>query len=82
MNITLFTTLGCHLCDEALQMLQAIQATGFETNIIEVEIADSDTLRKKYGIRIPVVRVAEDEIGWPFANNELRDFLSSHKHIH
>ncbi len=79
MNITLFTTLGCHLCDEALHMLQAIQATGFEMNIIEVEIAESETLREKYGVRIPVVGVAEDEIGWPFANNELRDFLSSHK---
>ena len=79
MNITLFTTLGCHLCDEALHMLQAIQATGFEMNIIEVEIAESETLREKYGVRIPVVGVAEDEIGWPFAKNELRDFLSSHK---
>ena len=79
MNITLFTTLGCHLCDEALHMLQAIQATGFEMNIIEVEIAESETLREKYGVRIPVVGVAEDEIGWPFANNALRDFLSSHK---
>ena len=79
MNITLFTTLECHLCDEALHMLQAIQTKGFEINIIEVEIADSETLREKYGVRIPVVSVAEDEIGWPFANNELRDFLSSHK---
>ena len=60
-------------------MLQAIQATGFEMNIIEVEIAESETLREKYGVRIPVVGVAEDEIGWPFANNELRAFLSSHK---
>ena len=60
-------------------MLQAIQATGFEMNIIEVEIAESETLREKYGVRIPVVGVAEDEIGWPFAKNELRDFLSSHK---
>ena len=60
-------------------MLQAIQTKGFEMNIIEVEIADSETLREKYGVRIPVVSVAEDEIGWPFANNELRDFLSSHK---
>ena len=60
-------------------MLQELQATGKDMDIVEAEIADSDTLREKYGIRIPVVRVSEDEIGWPFSIDELKDFLSSHK---
>ncbi|HAK52534.1 MAG TPA: hypothetical protein DCM54_11625, partial [Gammaproteobacteria bacterium] len=33
MNVTLFTTLGCHLCDEALHMLQELQATGKDMDI-------------------------------------------------
>ena len=79
MNVTLFTTLGCHLCDEALHMLRELQASEKNMEIVEVEIADSDTLREKYGIRIPVVGVSEDEIGWPFSIDELKTFLKSHK---
>lgn len=75
MMIKLYTTLGCHLCEQALAQLQALQAAGHSLQITEVEIADSEDLMEKYGIRIPVIAHGTDEIGWPFSKNELSHFL-------
>jgi glutaredoxin len=75
--ITLYTTLGCHLCELALHLLQqAQQAQGRDLQIVEVEIADDDALMERYGIRIPVVCVADTELGWPFDDEGLGQFLN------
>lgn len=71
----LYTTLGCHLCEDALTMLNQLNQNDPGINITEVEIADSDELMKRYGIRIPVVAIQEAEIGWPFSEKELADFI-------
>lgn len=77
-KITLYTTLGCHLCELALHLLQqAQQAQGLELQIVEVEIADDDELMERYGIRIPVLRVANAELGWPFDDEDLGHFLGN-----
>lgn len=77
MNIKLFTTLGCHLCEEALALVQQLQQQGITINVEEVEIADSDELMEIYGIRVPVIaREDAAEIGWPFTRDELEQFLS------
>ncbi|MFT6038193.1 MAG: glutaredoxin [Candidatus Azotimanducaceae bacterium] len=77
-KITLYTTLGCHLCELALHLLQqAQQAQGLELQIVEVEIADDDELMERYGIRIPVLRVANAELGWPFDDEGLGHFLGN-----
>ena len=48
-----------------------------DIEIEAVEIADSDELVDRYGIRIPVVRTPDErEIGWPFALDELHRFLT------
>lgn len=77
MNIKLYTTLGCHLCDEALVMLQILQTQHKSLKPEEIEIADSEELVAKYGIRIPVVTsdISEGDIGWPFTVEELSRFL-------
>ena len=77
-KITLYTTLGCHLCELALHLvLQAQQAQGRDLQIVEVEIADDDELMERYGIRIPVLRVADAELGWPFNDEGLEQFLNN-----
>ena len=79
MKVNLYTTLGCHLCEQAHALLVELQQEGMAIEIDSIEIADSDELMEKYGIRIPVVTLAsgEDakEIGWPFTLDELRTFL-------
>ena len=75
MIITLYTTVGCHLCEQALAMLQDLP---MDVTIVEVEIADDERLMEKYGLTIPVIGVenSQQEISWPFSLGELESFIS------
>ena len=78
MKIALYTTLGCHLCEQALALLHEAQGCGYCFEITKVEIADSDQLIEKYGIRIPVISNEDgNELGWPFDSATLSAFLQS-----
>jgi glutaredoxin len=78
MNVALYTTLGCHLCDEALAMLKHLQAHEKSLILAEIEIADCEKLMAEYGIRIPVITAdnSEGDLGWPFTIEELTQFLN------
>lgn len=71
----LYTTLGCHLCEQALTMLHQINQKQAKVDIKEVEIAESDELMQRYGIRIPVIAIQGAELGWPFSQDELTVFV-------
>lgn len=76
----LYGTLGCHLCELAEQRLAALMAQLPQPIEIECrDIADSDALVERYGVRIPVLRrVADDaELGWPFEDAALREFVGA-----
>ncbi|MFT5692868.1 MAG: hypothetical protein ACI92E_002204 [Oceanicoccus sp.] len=74
-KLIIYNTLGCHLCEQALDLILPLIDKG---DIIEaVDIGDSDDLIELYGIRIPVV-VRDDngsEIGWPFDKSQFLVFL-------
>ena len=42
-----------------------------------VEIVDSAELMDRYAITIPVIKVEDKEICWPFSIDELRAFLEN-----
>lgn len=71
MIIVLYTTAGCHLCEQALVLLNEAS----ETNriIIElVEIGDDNNLIDEFGIHIPVVEFPDKQrLYWPFNLSEL-----------
>ncbi len=77
MRVTLYTTLGCHLCEDALNLLRDLQATHPEFTIHQVEISESELLLALYGVRIPVVATGhrEGDLGWPFTQADLVRFL-------
>ena len=77
MKVSLYTTLGCHLCEEAHAMLQYLQANGHPLEIESIEIADDENLMERYGIRIPVISLADAELGWPFNLEQLASFLAN-----
>ena len=81
MNVKFYTTLGCHLCEDALQLLKNITEEGHHLETELVEISDSDELMRRYGIRIPVVARNSDnaELGWPFNQEQLFCFLAENK---
>ena len=60
-HVVLYSRPGCHLCDEAREILLAEHARSpFELEEIDVET--DDALELEYGIRIPVVTIDGDEI--------------------
>ncbi len=78
MLVHLYTTLGCHLCEDALALLAQYQdAHQSPLELAEIEISESEQLVKEYGIRIPVIKVISNgaELGWPFNRVELADFF-------
>jgi len=76
MKVTLYTTSGCHLCELALAQIQTLQHI-YPITLIEVEIAHSDELIERYGVRIPVISTdqTESELAWPFSLEQLTSFL-------
>ena len=68
----LYTTVGCHLCEQAADLLHRINHP-----YIATEIGDDDSLVAQYGIRIPVI--ASDNgntLDWPFNQSDLIQFIS------
>ncbi|HAS52049.1 MAG TPA: hypothetical protein DCS21_10050 [Gammaproteobacteria bacterium] len=61
--LRLYTTSGCHLCEQAEALLQ-----GAGIPVETVEIVDDEALLEQYGVRIPVLQQREtgEELDWPF----------------
>jgi len=74
----LFGTAGCHLCEQARALLVEAQVRCGGFAFEEVDISESDVLFARYGVRIPVVLHPDQrELGWPFSETQLQDFLAS-----
>ncbi|MQM37704.1 hypothetical protein KBTX_01706 [wastewater metagenome] len=74
--VEFYTTEGCGLCEEAMEMLHPI-AQRLAIDIQVREILDDDDWEARYGIRIPVLRRGDTgaELGWPFDEAALYRFL-------
>jgi hypothetical protein len=70
----LYSTSGCHLCEQARRLIYA--ALG--TLVAEVDITSDERLLDLYGTRIPVLRRVDKgiEISWPFGPEEVKALLS------
>lgn len=71
-RLLFYTTAGCHLCEQAAEMLNELRATR-AVEIEAIDIADDYFLFELYGVRIPVVKSEEsgEELGWPFDREQL-----------
>lgn len=69
--LQLYGTAGCHLCEEAADLLEALSLPARS-----IDIAGDDELMARYGVRIPVLRRSDGaELGWPFGLAEVREFV-------
>ncbi len=60
-RVTFYTKAGCHLCEEARDMLDDIAAqTTFE--LTEIDIRSDNELFERYRYRIPVIIIEDDTI--------------------
>ncbi|MEV6923538.1 glutaredoxin family protein [Dactylosporangium sp. NPDC051485] len=68
MRLLLYTREGCHLCEEAREVLERV-GEPFE----EVDISGDDELEEEYGFRIPVLLLDGKEHGyWRVEEDRLR----------
>jgi glutaredoxin len=74
--ITLYTRKGCHLCDDAKEMIVGLRKNWI-FNFEEIDIDENDELTEKYGLMIPVVLVDGIEVGCG-----LIDYFDVRNHLH
>lgn len=77
--ITLYMTLGCHLCDETLALLaQIIHQQQLPIVVEQVDIVHDEVIYQRYCERIPVLRRDDgEELSYPFVPENLADWLKS-----
>lgn len=64
MSLTLFSTDGCHLCEQAWTLLEQ---TGLSKVTVLEDIINDERWLAAYAVRIPVLRHKDGrELDWPF----------------
>jgi thiol-disulfide isomerase/thioredoxin len=78
MRLVLFGTSGCHLCEQAEQLIRDFLQNDFELIIEIIDIAEFEQWQEKYAIRIPVLYHPEtqNELGWPFDQTHVEEFIN------
>lgn len=75
--IYLYSTPGCHLCEMAREIVSPL-LSHYSLRLKEIDIAESDALIERYGVKIPVLKSPHhiDELGWPFDSAQAAHFLA------
>jgi glutaredoxin len=72
MSLTLYTSPGCHLCEQAEEILDYVGVS-----FSAIDISSDVNLVRKYGVRIPVVQRGDGaELGWPFDSLDVERFAA------
>ncbi len=69
----LYSTWGCHLCEEAEGLLQAANID-FQL----IDIVDDEQAFAAFRLHIPVLAIAQHYLYWPFDNEALAEFVKTH----
>lgn len=71
-SFILYGTEGCHLCEDAEQLVKAVGLVVEPRDII-----DDEPAQQRYAIRIPVLlhQPSGHELGWPFSAEEILEFV-------
>jgi hypothetical protein len=75
-SLILYSTEGCHLCDNAERLLRSMPELRRIT-VDVVDIANDATLLSRYGTSIPVVATQTGaELAWPFNADDVLRLVS------
>ena len=70
-QLILYGTVGCHLCEDAERVLQALTLT-YKT----IDIIDDNQLLEKFATSIPVLEGAQETyLYWPFNETQVINWL-------
>lgn len=68
----LYSTDGCHLCEDAAAIIHAHSTIEFEV----IDIVFSEALMAKFATSIPVLSDGKNLLYWPFDAASLKQFIS------
>lgn len=75
-KLTLYSRPECHLCQALLEDLAPLLTAGVTVEPVDVD--SSETLARRYGLRIPVLVAGELELsGYPLDRERVRRYLES-----
>ena len=77
LTVTLYAKFGCHLCDDARDVVEAVLAE-YEgrASLVEIDIEEDPALQRLYGEEIPVVMIGERRHAqWFVDETKFRDRL-------
>jgi glutaredoxin len=77
MQVTVYSKPGCHLCEDALLLIDRL-AQRYGLDVTEVNILDDPAIYEQYREIIPVVEVADAPVGKlsaPITERDLRDYF-------
>lgn len=76
MTLNLYGTSACHLCEQALAILEDVAAQ-VPLRWLEIDIAEDDQLMQRYGVKIPVLQASTGaELCWPFGKADVLAFVA------
>ena len=81
-DLVLYARAGCHLCEQTRAVLEALLrdrgARGLATpRLVERDIDADPALHDRYDVRVPVARIGNVELDWPFTESEARQALTA-----
>lgn len=76
MKIAFYSGEDCHLCELAFDLIEQLE-NGADLDLETFDIKSDHHLYHLYALRIPVLKRLDtnDELGWPFDIEQLREFL-------
>ena len=77
-RLLLLSTAGCHLCEQAEQLINACLPISVELVIETIDIAEEEQWQEHFAIRIPVLYHPETkkDLGWPFDQTHVVQFIN------
>jgi Glutaredoxin-like domain (DUF836) len=79
LHCLLLGTSGCHLCEQAEQIVNACLPDNLGVTIEMIDIAEQEQWQESYAIRIPVLYHPETrkELAWPFDKADVIQFIKA-----
>ena len=78
LTLLLLGTSGCHLCEEAEDIIAACLLDKNTVNIQILDIAEAEQYQADFAIHIPVLYHPESlsRLNWPFNDKQVQVFIS------
>lgn len=79
MHLLLLGTAGCHLCEEAEEIIRECLPNDYDQVVENIDIAEQEHWQAQYAIRIPVLYHPETqkELAWRFEQADVERFIQS-----